>query len=38
MFKTDTKSGARDRAVGLGIKNVVAATNTGTSVLAAQKA
>ena len=38
MFKTDIMTSARDRAVTLGVKNVVVATNTGSSVLAAREA
>ena len=38
MFKTDVMNRARDRAVALGVRNVVVATNTGSSVLAAKDA
>lgn len=38
MFKTDIMSRARDRAVALGVKHVVVASNTGSSVLAAKEA
>ena len=37
MFKTEIMNHARDRAVVLGVENVVVATNTGTSVLAARE-
>jgi len=37
MIKTDIMERARERAAALGVKNVVVATITGTSVLAAQK-
>ncbi|KPJ62212.1 MAG: hypothetical protein AMS15_04675 [Planctomycetes bacterium DG_23] len=38
MFKTDIMVRARERALSLGVTNVVVATNTGASVLAALKA
>lgn len=38
MLKTDIMDRARERAATLGVKNVVVATNTGSSVLAAKEA
>ena len=38
MIKTDIMHRARDRAAALGVRNVVVATNTGSSVLAAREA
>jgi hypothetical protein len=38
MFKTDIMDRASQRAAALGVRNVVVATNTGRSILAAQKA
>ncbi|MDP6439691.1 MAG: hypothetical protein QGH74_08665 [Candidatus Brocadiia bacterium] len=38
MLRTDIMDRARDRAAVLGVRNVVVATNTGSSVLAAKKA